>query len=226
MSDGVTLNPGAAGDVIAADDISSAKYQRVKLIHGVDGTNDGDVAVTNPLPTAVSANGTQNLNVYRYLDTVGDGSGTKNANGNYAGGATIFRLAPAASTIYRVARMMISIGDTKGMVAEEYGDLGSALGNGVIVRVHNGSSTVLDITDNLPVTTNGEWGRVCFDVDIKSWGNTNELLVARWTFMRAGQYLRLDGDASEELQVVLEDNLTGLLSHHFFAQGYEEDSAT
>ena len=50
MADNTTLNAGTGGDVIGADDISSVKYQRVKLIHGVDGTNDGDVATTNPLP--------------------------------------------------------------------------------------------------------------------------------------------------------------------------------
>lgn len=50
MADNTTLNTGSGGDVIASDDISSAKYQRIKLVHGVDGTNDGDVARTNPLP--------------------------------------------------------------------------------------------------------------------------------------------------------------------------------
>lgn len=50
MADNTTLNAGTGGDVIGADDISSVKYQRIKLIHGVDGTNDGDVARTNPLP--------------------------------------------------------------------------------------------------------------------------------------------------------------------------------
>ncbi len=49
MADNVAITAGTGTD-IAADDISSVKYQRVKLIHGVDGTNDGDVAATNPLP--------------------------------------------------------------------------------------------------------------------------------------------------------------------------------
>lgn len=52
MADNTTLNVGTSGDVIGSDDISSVKYQRIKLIHGVDGTNDGDVARTNPLPVA------------------------------------------------------------------------------------------------------------------------------------------------------------------------------
>jgi len=53
MADDVTL-PGT-GSVIAADDISGVSYQRVKLVHGVDGTNAGDVAISNPFPVAQSA---------------------------------------------------------------------------------------------------------------------------------------------------------------------------
>jgi hypothetical protein len=50
MADTVTL-PGT-GAVVATDDIAGAQYQRIKLIHGADGTNDGDVALTNPLPVS------------------------------------------------------------------------------------------------------------------------------------------------------------------------------
>jgi hypothetical protein len=53
MADNTQLPlPSTVGDVIAADDISGVKYQRVKLIHGADGVNDGDVSSANPLPVA------------------------------------------------------------------------------------------------------------------------------------------------------------------------------
>lgn len=50
MADNTTLNTGSGGDVIGSDDISGVKYQRIKLIHGADGVNDGDVSSLNPLP--------------------------------------------------------------------------------------------------------------------------------------------------------------------------------
>lgn len=50
MSDNTELNPGYGGDVYAADDIDGIKFQRVKLVHGADGVNDGDVATGNGLP--------------------------------------------------------------------------------------------------------------------------------------------------------------------------------
>jgi len=54
MADNIQLNQGIGGDVLAADDIGGAKYQRIKLVHGADGTNAGDVDIGNPLPIRVA----------------------------------------------------------------------------------------------------------------------------------------------------------------------------
>lgn len=54
MADNVSITEGS-GTTIAADEISGAKYQRIKLVHGADGTNDGDVSSVNGLPTQVVA---------------------------------------------------------------------------------------------------------------------------------------------------------------------------
>jgi hypothetical protein len=50
MADNVTITPGS-GASVAADDIDGVLYQRVKLIEGADGVNNGDVSASNPLPT-------------------------------------------------------------------------------------------------------------------------------------------------------------------------------
>ena len=55
MADNFDYTPGT-GETGAADDIGGVKFPRVKLIHGADGTNDGDVASGNPLPVTDSAN--------------------------------------------------------------------------------------------------------------------------------------------------------------------------
>jgi hypothetical protein len=52
MSDNSTLP--ATGDVIATDDIGGVNYQRIKLIHGSDGVNDGDVSLNNPYPVTLT----------------------------------------------------------------------------------------------------------------------------------------------------------------------------
>lgn len=48
MSGDITL-PGS-GSVVATDRISGSDYQRVKLIKGADGVNDGDISDENPYP--------------------------------------------------------------------------------------------------------------------------------------------------------------------------------
>lgn len=53
MADNIELDAGSGGATIAGDEISGVVYQRVKLIHGADGSNDGDVATANPLPIDV-----------------------------------------------------------------------------------------------------------------------------------------------------------------------------
>lgn len=56
MADNITLNLGAGGAVVGSDDIAGINFQRIKLIHGADGVNDGDVSTINPLPVRVQDN--------------------------------------------------------------------------------------------------------------------------------------------------------------------------
>jgi len=51
MADNVGYTPGT-GATIAADDISSVLYQRVKISEGADGSAT-DVSATNPMPVSV-----------------------------------------------------------------------------------------------------------------------------------------------------------------------------
>ena len=53
MADNYTYTPGTGG-IGGADEIAGVSYQRIKIIHGIDGTNDGDVAASNPLPVTIS----------------------------------------------------------------------------------------------------------------------------------------------------------------------------
>ena len=51
MADNTLLNAGTGGDLIATDDIGGGvKVQRVKIITGADGVNEGDVSSAHGLP--------------------------------------------------------------------------------------------------------------------------------------------------------------------------------
>ena len=49
MPDNVGYTPGS-GAIIAADDVGGALLQRIKVVVGADGVNDGDVSLANPMP--------------------------------------------------------------------------------------------------------------------------------------------------------------------------------
>jgi hypothetical protein len=88
MGDDVTLNTMTGGDVIGADEIGGVKYQRVKLIEGANGTNDGDISAANPLPIegTVTANlsATDNA-VLDDIDTAIDAINAKLVTGTVIG---------------------------------------------------------------------------------------------------------------------------------------------
>jgi hypothetical protein len=168
--------------------------------------------------------------IYQHLDINGDGTGTKNAIGNYTGSAEIFYFQPDAGKIARITRMIVLIrGPKTSFYTDSYGSVGE-LTNGVTVRVQDDSGTTVQLTNGIPVKTNGNWGHFCFDAEVypSSVGNNDTYLRVRWTFEKAGYPLRLVGDNNERLEVVLNDDFTGggsggLVEHYFHAQGYYEE---
>lgn len=68
MADNFVTNAGSGGSTFASDDISSVQYPRVKLVHGADGTNDGDVATANPFPVRVLPVASGGCSIFRSLD--------------------------------------------------------------------------------------------------------------------------------------------------------------
>lgn len=80
MADNTTRTPGV-GETIAADDISSVKYQRVKVTLGADGTNSGDLDGTTTRGARVDPFGT----TLRVQQTPTISSGAAYASGDQLG---------------------------------------------------------------------------------------------------------------------------------------------
>ncbi len=169
--------------------------------------------------------------IYQFLATTGKGAttGHTNAVADYSTATGTsgesFILKPTSTQAFRINRMMVHIQDTGAFAAEEYGNLGSALTNGVVVRVATSTGTVFALTDVNPVKTNAEWARHAYDVRIDTWSVGDEFLTSRWSFWKSGYPLRIDGSDGEYLEVYLQDSCTGLVEHNFFVSGYIEDAA-
>lgn len=164
--------------------------------------------------------------LYRVLDTNGDGTGTKSAIGDYSSGGlgeTIFYIQPPSSEIFHIARMIVSYSDAAGMSAVEYGNTAAALTNGITLRKSDDNGVITDLTAGLPIKSNAEWGRHCYDVDLKTWSTGNEFIVVRWTFTKdtgeSDGRISLDGIKNERLEIVLNDDFTGLVDQYFLVRG-------
>lgn len=155
----------------------------------------------------------------------GDGSGDNSYVGDYSVTPKTLYLTPgpnvgSGSTI-QLHRMIISIMDGNGMTATEWGNLGSALTNGLEFKVLR-KGVDQGIFAGINPKSNASWGALCFDVDIKTWGQvpTDDILVARWTFAKSGAPIRLH--YGDEFQINLNDDFTGLVKQHFLVQGIDE----
>lgn len=156
--------------------------------------------------------------LYRFLDTVGDGSGDTNATGDYSTPEEFLITAPTGYE-YVLHRMIVKIQDAAtGFVAESYGGLGE-LTNGMLLRVHDAEdAVVLDLTAGVPVQSNVHWARYCYDATLDGFGSGDDFFLIRWTFANSGNPLVLPPGYS--LRLLLRDNLTGLNGHRFHIQGY------
>jgi hypothetical protein len=100
MADDILVNTTglAANTTYAADEISSVKYPRSKLIHGADGTNNGDVSSANPLPVTACPRIPATGSFSRPADTTTYAFGDIVANSTTAGSVTPITISAARIT--------------------------------------------------------------------------------------------------------------------------------
>ncbi len=156
---------------------------------------------------------------FRYLSDNGQVNGAKEM-------ATTpneyFFLAIAPSII---SQMLITYQDEGEGMAQEYGNLGIPLANGLTVKhiAKNGTTVVNDLTDGEPVKINAHWPRLCYDNHVLNYGPAvagEDSFAALWIFVNAGQPLFLQ--PGERLSMFIDDDLSELTEHHAIIQGYSE----
>jgi hypothetical protein len=131
---------------------------------------------------------------------------------------------PPVGTRWYVHRAMLHIEDAGGFDATAYGN-NITLANGFRfgigqATISSGASIAVDLLDGQPIRTNSHWGRYCYDISNVVFGvGVNEFMQARWTFLKGGSPLQLDGDLYEKLILTPRDNLTELVDHNILIQG-------
>lgn len=162
--------------------------------------------------------------LYQFLDENGDGTGNKQAVGDYTGGGlgpTKFFIKPAPGETFYIYRIIITLSDSGALDSGLYGN-NIALSNGYEIQKTNGVVVVDggDFTGGISLKTNGQISEIMYDVTRLEFGSGDEYLTGRFSFDKAGQPLELVGDDGDELAIVFSDDLSGLVTHTFMAQGY------
>lgn len=159
--------------------------------------------------------------IFRYLDTDGDGGGTKNANVNGSVTPVVFKIVPGTGEVMAIHRIIIHVEDTGILAVDDYGAIagGLAVGCGLELRNIEDDAIITDMLDGLPVKNNHSWSSICYDTDVHAFGAApaETALIYRLSFSRIGDPLIITGD--EYLAVVINDDCTGLVHHYFMAQG-------
>lgn len=152
----------------------------------------------------------------RFLDETGDGSGNKDAIGDYSAVVTDFLITPPVNNTFDIFRLLVQIADTGPIDAGFYGN-NIVLTNGIrLLLLDNTGTIITDYVDTMPIITNANWARFAFDAKKTDFGAGQNYIDIRWTFQRGGRPLRL---RNQSLAVRLNDDFTSLTSHTFLMQG-------
>ena len=115
--------------------------------------------------------------------------------------------------VYMIARWMLYIQDSKGFDITSFGANGT-LSNGLQIQM-NGQD-ILEYN----IKTNGDIAGLSYDMEVLTFGNDDDVLVARWSFYKVGQNVRLT--STDRLSVIVNDDLTSISNMYIQVQGYKE----
>ena len=173
------------------------------------------------------------LPVHRFLDIVGNGTGSIQATGDYST-PTLFMCIPTPDERLAITRLIVLVNDSVMTDASKYGAL-STLANGIKIEIAQmddigvgpsiaNDAVLLDLTSLSPVKSLAGWKGHCFDGETTPPSPGDEFFAVRWSFFKAGyDHLLLNGRQGQYFRAHLRDDLTGLNEHTFKLDGHHLD---
>jgi len=160
----------------------------------------------------------QLLPIFRQMDTVGDGSGTKNAIGNYAAAAQTFKLTCPIGKAYTINSLMIHVSGPTNFALTGYGSIAGGLANGLTLQISIGGA-IVELNATEPIKSNDDWAHVSADVNHLTFVGGGDSLAIPFKISDFGVPVVLSG--GDFIQITLHDDFSTLTSHHFIVHGYE-----
>ena len=143
------------------------------------------------------------------------GSADMNVNGSVT--PVVFSVSPPAGEVWRIASWSLYVQDGGTFDAEKWGN-GITMTNGLVPMVNYGG-TSYDLLD-FPLINSGDLSSVSDGINHYAFGAGDEIITAEWSFVANGQYLRLT--ENDAIQIVVNDDLTGLTKQYSLIKGYKE----
>ena len=153
----------------------------------------------------------------RFMDSVGDGSGSIELNVNGSITPVIFRIKPEAGEILYLSRLLWYLRDTGTLDSGGFGN-GVELTNGIDFGFYSGEVRYPQQFE--PIKTNGGWAKYCGpDVVPLTFGSGDEILSCRYSFYKDVDNQRnelpwLAESRDEEFRLIISDDLTGINELH------------
>lgn len=196
----------SVGDILELAEITSGNFLQSKILAIATNT----VTIDQPVNRIYTSGSTA---VVSSDDMLVDGSVTP----------VVFSILPLPTQAGDMVRVML---DIRGAAAMDFSTFGSevSLTNGCVLRVKREDGTFRNLFN---WKNNGDFINRSLDHDfLVNIGNSQRAFVSRSTFggqSKRGVVIRLDGSIGEELQVVIQDNLTLGVNSEFrmIAQGHE-----
>jgi len=128
----------------------------------------------------------------------------------------IYELAPPPGIIWQITRLLITMADNLVMDDGKFGGI-PALTNGITGVVNTSAGRIANITN---WKTNSDIMSDAFTVEYNDKAPAGEYgLRGEWSFEDAGIIAELDGDNSEYLRILVQDDITANTSFKIKAQG-------
>jgi hypothetical protein len=135
-----------------------------------------------------------------------------------SGAMIIGHLQPPAGVIWHITRIIAYLQDGTAMDDAKFGGI-SALTNGCVLRVKNGKT--LNVFN---VKSNGDWAARAYDAAYADNAPAGSYgFRVRRTFggqSKNGVVIELDGDTNDELEILIQDDLTDLEAFNIIGQGH------
>lgn len=150
-----------------------------------------------------------------------DSGGGIDAAQDYSVTTGRFFIAPPTSLVYKVRRLSVFIRDSQ-VRSSRYGNINpNDIVNGVSLQFQTnlGGPLVLirDMLDGYRIKTTSEWAFFCETAERQAWGGGDDTFAAHFESTSDAPGFLLRGQRAQSIAVVLNDDFSGLVQHHFSA---------